>query len=220
MGGLLLLMLAGVSVGMAFPSVREVVVASLSWRVAMGVFGVILGGVGGVALWRRRWLSALFHLGGVLVIIGGLQTARLAREEMVWLPDVPAMYLPVGARLRSVMGEAEPMVSSRRREGDELMSLLWFKLERYANGMPRQYRTMLRFPEGKRELSVNRPLRRKGVTYYQMSYAPVADEMGQPMGWQTGILVRRDPGWRLVLAGYGVLALAALGLALREEVRG
>ena len=100
--------------------------------------------------------------------------------------------------------------------GGELVTLDSFTIEKYPNGMPKQYRTVLLFPEGERhEISVNHPLKRKGFTYYQMSYSQGADPYGEPV-WVTHLTLRRDPGAPVTFAGYGLLVLAALGLAVRE----
>ena len=102
--------------------------------------------------------------------------------------------------------------------GGDRVALESFEIETYPNGMPKQYRTRLYFPEGVREVSVNHPLRRKGYTYYQMSYAQAFDPYGRPV-WQTILSVRKDPGVPFVFAGYGLLALATLLVAIRSEVR-
>ena len=194
-----LLALAGVSVALAFESQRGVLQTAGCRAVAWGllaVFAVLTVW----ALWRRRWVSALFHGGALAVVVGGALTAGYAKQWEMWLVDSP--IAPVEYRQRMIQGER--------------VALARFEVESYPNGQPKQYRTTLQFPEGAREISVNKPLRRKGLTYYQMSYAQGQDPYGEPV-WQTMILVRQDPGWPVVFAGYALLVVAAVAMALREE---
>ena len=194
-----LLALAGVSVVLAFESQRGMLQTAecrvVAWGL-LGVFAVLMVW----ALWRRRWVSALFHGGALAVVVGGALTAGYAKQWEMWLVDSP--IAPVEYRQRMIQGER--------------VALERFEVESYPNGQPKQYRTTLRFPEGAREIAVNNPLRRKGLTYYQMSYAQGQDPYGEPV-WQTMILVRQDPGWPVVFAGYALLVAAAVAMALREE---
>lgn len=194
-----LLALAGVSVALAFGSTRGWLQTAGCRVVAWGLL-VVFAGMTISALWRRRWVSALFHGGALAVVVGGALTAGYAKQWEIWLVDSP--IAPVEYRQRMIQGER--------------VALERFEVESYPNGQPKQYRTTLRFPEGAREISVNKPLLRKGLTYYQMSYAPGQDPYGEPV-WQTMILVRQDVGWPVVFAGYGVLVVAAVVMALREE---
>ncbi|MGN0886374.1 MAG: cytochrome c biogenesis protein ResB [Candidatus Spyradenecus sp.] len=194
-----LLALAGVSVVVTFGPAQ-------GW-VQMGWFRVmawgLLGLFAGMTLWalaRRRWVSALFHGGALAVVVGGALTAGYAKQWEMWLVDSP--YAPVMDRQRMIQGER--------------VALARFEVENYPNGQPKQYRTTLQFPEGSREISVNKPLRRKGLVYYQMSYTPVEGPYGERV-WATMILVRQDRGWPVVFAGYGMLVAAAVLMALREE---
>ncbi len=196
-----LLLLAALAIALAFPKTH----ALLQTATANGVLWVLLFcfvGVACGALWRRRWVSALFHLGAAMVLVGSALTAGYAKESTVMLVDSPIA----------------PMAYRQRVIGGDLVTLESFTIERYPNGMPSQYRTRLYFPEGVREVAVNQPLRRKGFTYYQMSYAQAYDPYGRAV-WQTQLVVRRDPGVRVVFAGYGLLVLAALLMALREVRR-
>ncbi len=67
----------------------------------------------------------------------------------------------------------------------EHVTLKDFTIERYPNDTPKQYRTTLTFEEGDYDIAVNQPLRRKGLTYYQMSYAhtylPAIDRYENPI---------------------------------------
>ncbi len=72
---------------------------------------------------------------------------------------------------------------------EDVATLEDVEVETYPNGMPKQYRTRLAFEEGSYEIAVNQPLRRKGLTYYQMSYAqsylPAVDRYGSPIYFRT-----------------------------------
>ena len=199
----LLLALAAAAAVLAFPGARAALGtpwangALLALLLALAVCAV-------AALARRRWLSALFHAGAVAVIVGGGITAGHAETWQVALVDAPAEITPPEYRRTVVDGD--------------VAELRGFAIETYPDGMPRQYRTRLAFPEGERELSVNRPLRRKGVTYYQMSYSQARDPYGRAW-WATHLTLRRDPGAPVAFAGYGLLTLAALGMAIREARR-
>lgn len=198
-----LLALAAVAAALAFPRLR--VVLGTPW--ANGVLLALLAALAvcaAVALWRRRWLSALFHAGAAAVVVGGGITAGHAESWQVALVDAPRDFTPPEYRRTVVDGDVAELES--------------FTIETYPDGMPKQYRTRLRFPEGVRELWVNKPLRRKGVTYYQMSYSRATDPYGRQW-WVTHLTLRRDPGAPVTFVGYGLLVAAALGLALREEAR-
>ena len=196
-----LLCLVGASIALAFPRTHWLLRTPLANGIALLLL-VAVSVVCLVALWKRRWVSALFHAGAVLVIIGGGLTAGYAQEGELALLDSP--IAPTEYRQRVVGGDRVALES--------------FEIETYPNGMPKQYRTRLYFPEGVREVSVNHPLRRKGYTYYQMSYAQAFDPYGRPV-WQTILTVRKDPGVPFVFVGYGLLALATLLVAIRSEVR-
>ena len=186
---------------LAFPK-TQVVLGTVWAKVAVGAFATVCAAAAVAALLGRRWLSALFHAGAAAVAVGGLVTACLAQTWQVELVDAP--LAPRGMRQRVVNGDT--------------VTLKAFEIETYPDGMPKQFRTTLTFPEGDRTLAVNRPLRRDGITYYQMSYTRAIDPNGQSW-WVTLLTLRSDPGAPVVFAGYGLLALAALGLAIRETVR-
>ena len=196
-----LLALAAASAALAFPRVQGVLGSAWANAVLWALLLVCVG-MGAVASARRRWLSALFHAGAAAVIVGGGLTAGYAKSWQVALVDSP--LAPPELRQRVVAGES--------------VSLRKFEIETYEDGMPKQFRTTLSFPEGERTIAVNKPLRRKGITYYQMSYSQARDPYGQTW-WVTHLSLRRDPGVAVTFAGYGALILAALGTAIRELAR-
>ena len=198
-GGGVLLALAALSLVLAFPKSHGLLQTAGCTGVLWGLLGA-LAAVALRALWKRRWVSALFHAGALCLVVGGALSAGHAKTWEVWLEDSP--FATPEMRQRVVKGE--------------LVTLERFEIERYENGMPKQFRTTLRFPDGLQQIEVNRPLRRKGLTYYQMSYHERPDAYGQPVR-MTMLLLREDPGWPVVFSGYGLLAAAALLLAVRTE---
>lgn len=201
MVAVVLLALAALAAALAFPrlhgALRSAAAYATLWALLAAFVGVALR-----ALWRRRWLSALFHAGAAAAIVGGGVTAGYAKEWQVGLVDSP--IAPPEYRQRVI--------------GGDVVALCAFTIETYPDGMPRQYRTRLLFPEGEREVAVNAPLRRKGFTYYQMSYSKAYDPYGRQV-WQTHLTVRRDPGVPITFAGYGAVVLAAALMAVREVRR-
>lgn len=198
---LFLLLLSMGAVFFAFPN-------TASYLRSVGINGLLLFCLGTLfittlwSLWRRRWLSVLFHLGASLVIIGGGLTAGYAQEGQIVFTDSP--YAPTELRQCLVAGDRVALHS--------------FEIVTYPDGMPKQYITRLVFPEGLREVSVNAPLRRKGWTYYQMSYQSVTGYYGEPV-FNTVLTVRRDPGALVTFWGYGVLIFAAFTLAIRQTLQ-
>ncbi len=314
---------AGVVACIAFPAVAKLLeieapmahalFPALGWGLfVLGLYGLFQSQVCRDVV-RRRWVAAGFHLGILLILVGGGVTALCARSEVLplavpssepmvrvgeqqwkplaevavepymlaewrlaflggrWLPLYPhtMQYLMPADFQHWAIAEAwgaqqpEPIVPGTGEywAGTEVaydrVTLEDFKTETYPNGMPSQYRTTLRFNDDEvQTLAVNQPLRRKGLTYYQMSaydrYVPAIDRMGNPVYFKylamdeelkprfdaaghpvyhgeqgempveylmrfTELSVRSDPGAPIVFVGYGVLILAALGLALREE---
>ncbi|MEG1787724.1 MAG: cytochrome c biogenesis protein ResB [Kiritimatiellia bacterium] len=196
---ILLLLLAALAVALAFPPLhwllKTLTANIVLWGLLIAFLVITLR-----ALYQKRWISALFHMGGLALIVGGAITAGWAKESTLNLVDFA--YADITQRSAMV--------------GGEQVSLKTFRVEKYPNGMPRQYCTELLFDDGTYELSVNRPLRRKGYAYYQMSYGVWGQDYdGSPI-YFTSLLIRHDPGVKIVFIGYGLLTLAALLMALRE----
>lgn len=198
---LTLLAFSAVAIVLAFPSKRPLLQSPWTNGILLA-FLVCLGGVTLRALWRKRWVSALFHLGTMLIVIGGGLTAGYAKEGQLIFTD--ASYAPLEYRQCLIDGDRVALHS--------------FEVPTYPDGMPKQYITHLVFPEGTRTVSVNAPLRRKGWTYYQMSYQQVEGYYGEPV-YNTILTVRKDPGATVTFCGYGTVILAAFLLALRETAR-
>ena len=198
---LLLLGLSALAILFAFPGTHTFLKTPLTNGILLLLLGVLLFTTGR-ALINRRWLSALFHCGAGLVIIGGGITAGYAQDGQVLLTD--STYAPPEYRQFLLEGER--------------IALHSFDILTYDNGMPKQYVSRLVFPDGVHEISVNAPLRRKGWTFYQMSYQTQEGPYGEPI-FSTVLTLRKDPGVGFTFCGYGTLVLAAILLAIRETCR-
>jgi cytochrome c biogenesis protein ResB len=197
----ILLFFIAMAVVLAFPGARGILTSSWANGVMVGLL-ILLGVVIIHAFVRKRWLSGLFHIGVALIITGAGLTAGQSREGRIVFTD--ASYAPMEYRQCMIDGER--------------IALHSFEMPQYPDGMPKQYITHLVFPEGRRSVSVNNPIRRKGWTFYQMSYQQVEGYYGEPV-FNTILTVRKDPGARVTFWGYGVVILAAFCLAIRESVR-
>lgn len=196
----LLLFLSAMAIVLAFPAMRGLLASSWTDGVMLGLL-LLLGELSLDALLRKRWMSALVHLGAALIIVGGGLTAGKAKEGQIVFTD--AAYAPPEYRQCII--------------GGDRVALHSFEMPTYPDGMPKQYITHLIFPEGIRTVSVNAPLRRKGYTYYQMSYQQVEGYYGEPI-YNTVLTVRKDPGATFTFWGYGCIVVAAFALAFRESL--
>ncbi len=175
----------------------------LMWGV-MGLCGVMTV----VGLWKRQWLHTLFCLGLLGIVIGGGISAGYAQEGTVTFAETLSPYI-------------DPWMVRQRVIGGEKVTFRAFEIAYYPETeTPKQYTTRLLFPDGEEaEVAVNKPYRRNGFTYYQMSYDLTPDPMGMPCT-RTQLLVRRDPGVPVVFAGFGCLLVAAAWLMCREVCQG
>ena len=196
-----LLFFSAAAIVFAFPGTRPYLVGAWTNAILL-VFLLVLTATGIQALFKKRWLSTFFHLGAALILIGGGLTASHAKEGHIVFTD--ALYAPIEYRQCLIDGDRVALHS--------------FEIPTYPNGMPRQYITRLAFPEGLRTVKVNAPLRRKGWTYYQMSYQQVVGDYGEPL-LNTILTVRKDPGATITFCGYATLILAAFAMAIRETFR-
>lgn len=196
----ILLFLSAMAIVLAFPATRSILTSSWTNGVMLCTF-VVVGELVLDALWRKRWISALIHLGVALIIMGAGITAGQTKEGQIVFTD--ADYAPAEYRQCIV--------------GGERVALHSFEMPTYPDGMPQQYITHLIFPEGTKTVSVNAPLRRKGYTYYQMSYQQVEGYYGEPI-YNTILTVRKDPGAKFTFWGYGCVIVAAFALAIRESL--
>jgi cytochrome c biogenesis protein ResB len=117
---------------------------------------------------RKRWLSALFHAGCLLVILGGWMTSRNATSFTARAYGVPLSVAETPEEEAEIRA-----LRSFRLEGDEKSIFVdTFEQENYPkSSMPKQWRSTLSLPNGDvAEASVNHPVRYDGWTIYQMGF--------------------------------------------------
>ncbi|MDR2850103.1 MAG: cytochrome c biogenesis protein ResB [Verrucomicrobiota bacterium] len=176
---------------------------------------------------RRRFDSALLHLGCACIVAGWLAGRYAERTATFERPATGAMAL--------VDGEASDMLWSGPRLDVHAgrvpfsVRLERFFVDRYErNGDDRdagrdapvrEYRSRVTVTEpGKApyvaNVRVNHPLAVRGYHIYQMSWGQTADRMGRPQMY-TVLQFIRDPGLSWVYAGFAVLFAGVLLFAVR-----
>ncbi|MFA7171868.1 MAG: cytochrome c biogenesis protein ResB [Kiritimatiellia bacterium] len=183
---------------------------------------------GGLTLFRRRYHSAMMHLGCACVVVG-------------WLIGQTAPYLD--------QGDKGPLKGSIAMVDGDVMNALWegayltnyvgklpfsVKLDKFfvdyyagsgadqsAGRMPpiKEYRSRVTITEPDREpytknIRVNQPAYVCGYHIYQMSWGQSKNRQGQPVTY-TVLQFIRDPGLRLVYFGYGTLFVGILLFCIR-----
>jgi cytochrome c biogenesis protein len=139
-----------------------------------------------------RWGTFVTHLGLLLLLAGALlSTAWGWREGEILLPPGEQVAIPTASFLLSGEG---------------------FEIDRYPDGLPRDYRGQVAIWEGGREVlrgtvRVNEPLAYGGIGFYLASYGPAlrvsaTGAQGEPLSLQL-------PGGRSVSPGEAVLVFEA-----------
>ncbi len=221
------LSLASVALAFLGPERAGALMDRLPLQAATALFAAALTFNGVRALRRRRWDSALLHLGCALVV-GGWLAGRYAVR--VATPERPA----VGA-----MAMIDGDVSDKLWDGAYLtnyvgrvpfsVKLEHFFVERYERNAHdvdagrdapvREYRSRVTVTEpGKTpyvaNVRVNHPVYVQGYFIYQMSWGESSDMMGRPVTY-TVLQFIRDPGLPVVYAGFAVLFAGILIFAAR-----
>jgi len=98
-----------------------------------------------------------------------------------------------------------------------------FTVERYENGMPREYRSHITILETGKEprvehVRVNHPVYSHGYHIYQMSWGESTDNFGRPVTY-TVLQFIRDPGLPIVYTGFVILVIGTFWLAVRFFTR-
>jgi hypothetical protein len=175
------------------------------------------------ALTRKRYDSALFHLGCAVIMAGWLWGRYAVRTEtsdapvdglMAMIDGEKSDELFRGPRLETFVGRV-PFT----------LRLEKFVVERYPSREPgyegpvREYRSEVVIQEkGKppraEDIRVNHPARVQGYYIYQMSWGSSQDRMGRPVNY-TVLHFIRDPGLPLVYTGFGILFAGAFWFAAR-----
>ncbi len=175
------------------------------------------------ALFRRRFDSALFH-GGCVLIMGGWLVGQVALR--VASPENPANGLMAmidgemsdqlfqGARLEKLVGRVPFTVKLEK-----------FTVERYPARDPqheapvREYSSRVTIQERNKparveNIRVNHPAIVQGFYIYQMSWGQTQDRWGNPVNY-TVLQFKRDPGLLSVYSGFGLLFVGAFWFAAR-----
>lgn len=191
------------------------------------LLAAVLAVTGIRAMARRRFDSALLHVGAACVMAGWLMGRLAERASTSEYPVTGSMALIdgdvsdklwTGERLTTFAGSLPFTVRLEK-----------FFVERYArNGGDvdegreapiREYRSRVTITEpGKApyvaNVRVNHPVYVRGYHIYQMSWGQGSDMSGQPVVY-TVLQFIRDPGLFVVYAGFVVLAAGLLAFAWR-----
>lgn len=146
--------------------------------------------------WKNHgWGFRLNHAGLFLILWGAL----------FGVPD------RIEARMTVGLGGSEQVATDRNGDLIPLpfpVTLNRFTVDRYDNGMPRQFRSELNLGDRTATVSVNHPARYQGYKFYQESYETHGNVA-------TLLLVKRDPWLPVVWAGILLLAVGSIFLLLR-----
>ena len=217
------------AVALAFPG-PERSGAFMSHPVMLGFTSVLAAALlfnGLRAVSRRRFDSALLHLGCACVMAGWLLGQVAVRTATTDKPAVGAMALIAGdesdklydgVKLDKFVGQVPFTVKLEK-----------FFVERYernthdrdagSDAPVREYRSRVTITEPGQapyvvNVRVNHPAQVKGYHIYQMSWGESSDVYGRPVTY-TVLQFIRDPGLPLVYAGFAVLFAGILLFAAR-----
>jgi len=198
-------------------------IGMLAWVTTVIVQSVtlVLGGglaVSGVrAVFRRRYDSALMHIGCACVMGGWLVGQHAVRSSSAERPITGMMLLVDGERDNSLWGG--PMLDKHLGKLPFTVYLNRFTVDFYDNGMPSEYRSRITIleqgkPPRTEDVLVNHPAYAHGYHIYQMSWGESTDNFGRPVTY-TVLQFIRDPGLYVVYAGFVILTLGVLWFAVR-----
>jgi len=182
---------------------------------------------GARALLRRRFDSALLHLGCACVLAGWLTGQLAARAATPEHPATGAMVMVDGDVTDKLWaGEKLNVYAGRLPFAVKLEHFFVERYERNAQDRDagrdapvREYRSRVTITEPGRapyvaNVRVNHPACVRGYHIYQMSWGESADVYGRPVTY-TVLQFIRDPGLPLVYAGFAVLFAGILLFAVR-----
>jgi cytochrome c biogenesis protein ResB len=175
------------------------------------------------ALFRKRFHSALFHVGCALIMAGWLIGRYAVRTEtrdhpvtgmMAMIDGDVSSELFTGSRLETIVGRVPFIVRLEK-----------FVVERYPSREPgyegpvREYRSEVTIqekgkPPRRENIRVNHPAVVQGYYIYQMSWGQTQDRMGRSVNY-TVLQFIRDPGLPMVYTGFAVLFAGAFWFAAR-----
>jgi hypothetical protein len=188
------------------------------------LFAAGVGFSGARSLARRRFDSALLHLGCACILAGWLAGRLVERFSSPAHPAVGYMSL-VDGFVSSELSDGQRMIG----EIPFSVRLMKFTIDRYEPGaedrdegrMPpiKEYCSLVLISEpGKqpyaRKIRVNHPACVGGYHIYQNSFRETFDDLNRPVSVTTLQFIR-DPGLPVVYAGFVVLLAGVLAFAAR-----
>jgi cytochrome c biogenesis protein ResB len=220
------------AVALAFPGAERsgAFMARPVMLVSVAGLSVLFLFAGGRAVTRRRFDSALLHLGCAFILAGWLCGRHAERAATDGRPATGAMVLVDGEtsdRLEEWDAREKAYVPVARLPFS--VKLERFFVERYArndddreagrDAPVKEYRSRVTITEpGKTpyvaNVRVNHPVSVRGYHIYQMSWGQGSDRLGRPLVY-TVLQFIRDPGLPLVYAGFAVLLAGVLLFAAR-----
>ena len=177
--------------------------------------GIAVSGIRAVT--RKRFDSALIHIGCVCVMGGWLAGQYAIRTTSLERPVTGAMAMIDGDKMDTLyLGST---LTERVGKLPFTVRLDKFTVERYDDGPIREYRSSITILEpGKaprsEDVRVNHPVYIHGYHIYQMSWGESTDHFGRPVTY-TVLQFIRDPGLPVVYSGFVILLLGTLWFAVR-----
>jgi len=181
--------------------------------------GITVSGIR--AVFRKRFDSALIHLGCACVMAGWLMGQYAIRTTSKERPITGAMAMIDGDRMNTLW--TGRTLTEYAGKVPFTVCLEKFTVERYENGMPREYRSHITILEQGKEprvehVRVNHPVYIHGYHIYQMSWGESTDHFGRPVTY-TVLQFIRDPGLPVVYTGFVILVIGTLWFAARFFTR-
>jgi len=220
----LCLLLAAGSVVLAFlgPTKSGALMGHIACQVSTLVLGIGIAVSGVRAILRKRYDSALMHIGCACVMAGWLMGQYAIRTTCEERPITGAMAMIDGDRMDELW--TGRTLTEYVGKVPFTVRLDKFTVERYPDGPIREYRSRITIIEpGKKprveNVRVNHPVYIHGYHIYQMSWGESTDHFGRPVTY-TVLQFIRDPGLPVVYTGFVMLLIGALWFAVRFFTQG
>ncbi|HRR34618.1 MAG TPA: cytochrome c biogenesis protein ResB [Kiritimatiellia bacterium] len=196
-------------------------------QVGVALLTLLFGFVGVRAVLRRRFDSALLHVGCACVMAGWLMGRYAVKHASPDRPCVGSMVMVDGEETDRLW--EGPMLDRYVGRVPFSVRLERFFVERYERNSDdrdagrdapvREYRSRVTITEPGRapyvaNVRVNEPVFVRGYHIYQMSWGHSTDRLRRPVVY-TVLQVIRDPGLKLVYAGFTLLFAGILLFAWR-----
>jgi len=181
--------------------------------------GITVSGIR--AIFRKRFDSALIHLGCACVMAGWLMGQYAIRTTCEERPITGAMAMIDGDKMNTLW--TGRTLTEYAGKVPFTVHLDKFTVERYPDGPVREYRSRITIIEqGKKprveDVRVNHPVYIHGYHIYQMSWGESYDNFGRPVTY-TVLQFIRDPGVPVVYTGFVILVLGTFWFAARFFTR-